>query len=443
MSRHNSPFNLLLIAVVIFAFGAFSSPASAATAGIDKGIINGGSADFGSGGHYLGSPTQPYTVTWDYSVSGTSLIKTAHIQGYLYIDKLFGSGTARLKVNYENLSGAIISSQTLQFSGPGFDANNQANQLKVDVSKSAINIARVVLITGFGDTASSIQDTASNAWNEPRVSISGDTLTNGDWTFQAANLPNGGIQIFPSEYFPAAYGSMDALVMGQLTPNNLAFVPRMLFNYLDANGSLIDQDVWDVAEGFSPLSNRNNVANIFKIRVELGNLGFGGLENIVSRTYALGPAVGDAECVPFATNAAINDLATVSLRWTVPGNASWHSLDAVEFRLIDDAGEILHARWEEASNAFFFFDADTGRYVGPDLPGSNARFERPEVAMLLSNTQVIGSGPLGPSVALNLGLRFKPQAAGRTFQVEARAGDKSGSAQGWVPAGTISVLPKH
>jgi len=63
--------------------------------------------------------------------------------------------------------------------------------------------------------------------------------------------------------------------------------------------------------------------------------------------------------------------------------------------------------------------------------------------MELSNTQVIGSGPQGPSVLLNLGLRFKPKAAGRVFQVEARASDKSGTAQGWTSAGTISVLPKH
>jgi hypothetical protein len=63
--------------------------------------------------------------------------------------------------------------------------------------------------------------------------------------------------------------------------------------------------------------------------------------------------------------------------------------------------------------------------------------------MLLADTQVVGSGPLGPSVFLNLGLRFKPKAAGRVFQVEARASDKSDTAQGWVPAGTITVLPKN
>jgi hypothetical protein len=44
---------------------------------------------------------------------------------------------------------------------------------------------------------------------------------------------------------------------------------------------------------------------------------------------------------------------------------------------------------------------------------------------------------------LNLGLRFKPKAAGRLFQVEARAADKSGTAQGWTSAGTITVLPKQ
>jgi hypothetical protein len=113
MTHHDSPLkSFVTLAAVVFAVAGFSTRAWAAVAGINKGIINAGSADFGTGGHYLGSPTQPYTITWDYSVSGSTLIKTPRIQGYLYIDSLFGGGCARLKVLYQNLSGTTISSQT-------------------------------------------------------------------------------------------------------------------------------------------------------------------------------------------------------------------------------------------------------------------------------------------------------------------------------------------
>jgi hypothetical protein len=435
-------------AATVLGLCAFSAPAAAAVAGVNKGTINGGEADFGTGGHYLGSPSGPYTVTWDYSVtSGGVLVKTAHIHGYLYVDKLFGGGCARLKIQYQNLSGTTITSQTSQFCGPGGDANNQANQFLVDAQKSDVNIARVRLITAAGSSTSTFQDGPSATWYEPQIAIQQDTLNNGDWTYTLFDATtNYGVHIFPSEFFPDAYGSMDASLYGFLTASDLTTTPRVIFDYIDANGVIFDQDVWDIGpgSGFTPFSSRFNVANIFKVRVRLGETGpAGGFFNVVSRTYAFGPAVGDTECTPFDTTAVVNDLASVNLQWTVPGTASWHSLDSVDVRLIDDAGEILQVRWNEASNAFFFFDPNSGRDEGPSVAGSNDRFERPEVAMLLSGTQVVGSGPQGPSVVLKLGLRFKPKAGGRVFRIEARASDKAGTAQGWASAGTITVLPKH
>jgi hypothetical protein len=446
MLRYGVRFKSFLMAVaVVFAVFAFSTHAWAAVAGIDKGILNTGSADFGNGGHYLGSPTQPYTITWDYSVSGSTLIKTPRIQGYLYVDSLFGGGCARLRVLYQNHTGTTITSQTLQVCGPGFDANNQLNQLKVDVSKSGVEIARVRLITGFGSSSSTIQDVGSATWDEPTVQVTTfDTLTNQDWTF---TLDGGdGVNIFPSEFltFGGSYGTMFASARGNLTSNNFVFVPRVIFDYFDATGNLLESEIWDIAEGFAPVSSRELEPDTFKVRLRLGELDvFHAFTNVVAKTYSLGPAVGDAECTPFATGAVANNVSTTSLRWTVPGTANWHSLDAIDIRLVDDSGEILQVRWDEASNQFFFYDPDSHQYRGPAEPGTNARFERPEVAMELSNTQVIGSGPQGPSVLLNLGLRFKPKAAGRTFQVEARASDKSGTAQGWTSAGTITVLPQR
>jgi hypothetical protein len=434
-------------AATVLGLFAFSAPASAATAGVSKGTINGGEADFGTGAHYLGSPTGPYTVTWDYSVSGGTLIKTAHIHGYLYVDKLFGGGCARLKILYLNLAGTTITSQTSQFCGPGGDANNQTNQFLVDAQKSSVDIARVRLTIAAGSSTSTFVDGPSATWTEPQIAIQQDTLNNGDWTYTLFDATtNFGVHIFPSEFFGDPYGSMDASLYGFLTASDLITTPRVVFDYIDANGVIFDQDVWDIGpgSGFTPFSSRFNVANIFKVRVRLGETGpAGGFFNVVSKTYAFGPAVGDAECLPFDTTAVVNDPASTSLQWTVPNAASWHTLDTVDVRLIDDAGEILQVQWNEASNEFLFLNQNSGQYEGPAAPGSNDRFERPEVAMLLSDTQVVGSGPQGPSVVLTLGLRFKPKAAGRVFRVEARASDKNGTAQGWASAGTITVLPKR
>jgi hypothetical protein len=45
-------------------------------------------------------------------------------------------------------------------------------------------------------------------------------------------------------------------------------------------------------------------------------------------------------------------------------------------------------------------------------------------------------------VTIEYNLSFKPQAAGRTFNVEVAATDDAGIQQGFEPVGTITVLPR-
>ncbi len=59
------------------------------------------------------------------------------------------------------------------------------------------------------------------------------------------------------------------------------------------------------------------------------------------------------------------------------------------------------------------------------------------MAMLLENSDVIGSGPTGSSVLLNLNFIFKPTAAGQTFRVEARMTNDAGIEKGYEPIGTM------
>jgi hypothetical protein len=150
---------------------------------------------------------------------------------------------------------------------------------------------------------------------------------------------------------------------------------------------------------------------------------------------------------PFEASVQVGEKTSYSVQWTVPEPESWHSLDSLEVRLVDvdgeDEADILQFRFDEASNSFSRFHPHLGRFGPPVQPGSHARFESPDVALLLHGTEVIGTGPTGPSVTLNLALRFKPESAGRTFVVEMKAADDSGSVQGWDQVGRITVHRAH
>ena len=53
-----------------------------------------------------------------------------------------------------------------------------------------------------------------------------------------------------------------------------------------------------------------------------------------------------------------------------------------------------------------------------------------------------GGGLPGQTVTIDFSLSFKPEAAGRTFSVEAFAIDDAGNQQGYESVGTIAVLPR-
>src|SRR2546428_534509 len=52
------------------------------------------------------------------------------------------------------------------------------------------------------------------------------------------------------------------------------------------------------------------------------------------------------------------------------------------------------------------------------------------------------AGPPGKTATIDFNLSFKPEAAGRTFSVEAFATDDAGNQQGFESVGTLTVLPR-
>jgi hypothetical protein len=61
----------------------------------------------------------------------------------------------------------------------------------------------------------------------------------------------------------------------------------------------------------------------------------------------------------------------------------------------------------------------------------------------MRDTTVVGSGPAGQSVTLNLALGFKPRTAGRSFTIEVAAAGDLGESEEFRKAGAVNVRLKE
>jgi hypothetical protein len=150
--------------------------------------------------------------------------------------------------------------------------------------------------------------------------------------------------------------------------------------------------------------------------------------------------VGVTEGIPPEALVKLGERFTYGIKWTHPER--WRLLNTVDIRITDDEGDALYVRFDEPSNTFSLLNLANGTFFQPRAPGSRAHFETSAAVMYLENSEVIGSGPTGPSVTLNLALSFKPRAAGRVFRVDAFATDDFGNQQGFDEAGAIGVLAR-
>jgi hypothetical protein len=142
---------------------------------------------------------------------------------------------------------------------------------------------------------------------------------------------------------------------------------------------------------------------------------------------------------PFESTAAVGDRANYAFTWTVPDPMSWHALQSLGLRFRDGDDVAISLVWDETSNTFSLFDEATGPRGRALAPGSHSRLETNEATLFLEDSSVVGSGPTGPSVRLNLALAFKSRAAGHTFDVEVLGRDDLGGLDEFRHAGNLSV----
>jgi photosystem II stability/assembly factor-like uncharacterized protein len=152
-------------------------------------------------------------------------------------------------------------------------------------------------------------------------------------------------------------------------------------------------------------------------------------------------SLGEFSVDPGNATLAVHDLLNYAFTWTVPEPLNWHDLNSLQLRIRDDANTIFWVFFDEATKTFSLVNSATGQLERGFAAGSPNRLQTPQATLHLADTSVVGSGPTGPSVTLNLALSFKPSAAGRTFLVEVAATDDTGNADNFAAAGTVTVAP--
>jgi len=128
--------------------------------------------------------------------------------------------------------------------------------------------------------------------------------------------------------------------------------------------------------------------------------------------------------------------------WTVPESEVWRDLKTIDFRLRKGNETPLWVQWDEAANTFSLCDgsgeedSDVHCTAG-EAPGSPTILETEFAQLDLAESSVIGSGPTGPTVTLNLAIRFK-EALG-SCNVELAASDDFGIQDAFVGASKLPV----
>jgi hypothetical protein len=131
-----------------------------------------------------------------------------------------------------------------------------------------------------------------------------------------------------------------------------------------------------------------------------------------------------------------------SLSWTVPPPEVWRNLKTIDLRFRKGNQVPLWLHWDEAANTFSLCQAtDDGQSICSTgaLPGTPAVLETDLAQVSLANTSVVGSGPTGPNVTLNLGITFKSKAAGHLYDLEVSATDDFGNQDDFTPGTSIHV----
>ena len=445
---------LWVAAIVALTLTVFTSPAWAVIVQTSLRTINAGRADFGSGSHQFGGPSGNATITYDWSTSTGQLRVTGRVRGTLYVDSAFSSACARLVIRFRDSTNANLAVRQIDKCGPGGDANDAHNHLAVDESFTSVSLDRIVLTAAEIVNGSAVSPVAINITQVTGktfpVTINDGTADFGSGGHHFGHPDNPGQITFVRNGDGTVTGGVDGILYWDAAFSSGC--ASMIIDYDNSAGTLLHRSTNEVC---GPGGDANNQANEFFISEGFAS---GSLSEIriqvedvddpthgVLQGFNFAGQVGTFEVEPADAVASVNEPIHYSLTWTVPEPRNWHSLEWLELRIVDGSDAILHLRFEEASHLISVFSDTTGSF-GKGFPvGSNKRLQTLSATLDLGETTVgpvnsaLGFGPESPTVRLDLALRFKPSAAGKTYRVEVAARDDLGNEDPFTLAGTLTV----
>ena len=244
----------------------------------------------------------------------------------------------------------------------------------------------------------------------------------------------------------ATQGSDFVAASGTLTfPPGAQYLPIVVQNFGDgvpeASGETFFVDL------------ANPVGATFGLRTGTGLI----IDNrsFLTGVFSLSSDLADKE------RAEVDEIVNFSLVWTVPSGEVWRNLNTIDLRLRDGGDIALWVRWDEAANTFSLCEndhkhrrhghgcrdedddadsQDADVIVGPGaLPGSATVLETPYARLHLNGTSVVGSGPTGQAVTLNLAVSFKKKAAGHGYKLKLAATDDLGHEDDFITVTKVFV----
>lgn len=165
--------------------------------------------------------------------------------------------------------------------------------------------------------------------------------------------------------------------------------------------------------------------------------------------------IGGFDLSPDNATAREGEIIDYAVTWIVPEGQVWRDLKTLDFRLRQGSKVALWVRWDELSNTFSICETVGSKSRGRSsrsasasevictpggVPGSALVLETALGEIDLAESSVVGSGPTGQSVTLNLAVSLGPKATGH-YVVELAATNDLGAEDNFVHASDLLIRP--
>ena len=161
--------------------------------------------------------------------------------------------------------------------------------------------------------------------------------------------------------------------------------------------------------------------------------------------------VGTFDVSPANAVLRSGDTVNYNVLWTVPDNEVWRDLKTIDFRFRQGNKVPFWVKWDEASNTFSACtrvgkksNATPSQVIctAGEVPGSHTSLETEFGLLDLAESSVIGSGPTGRSVSLNLAIIPGTESRGH-YELELAASDDFDNQDEFVGASELRVVPEQ